>query len=256
MFQKAKRYKFLFKELVKRDFKKKYNKTALGMIWSVLHPTLDFLVMRVVFSYLFQRNIDHYTTYLFSGVLVNSFFHESTNGGMFSLTQNAGILQKINVPKYIFLLSKNVSVCINFALTSVVYFAFIIIGDGIRVSWHFLALLYPVGCLLIFNLGMGLILSAMYVFFKDTQYLYSIFCKMLTYVSAVFYSIESFPEKVQSLFYLNPIYDYITYFRIITMENRIPDLRLHLLCAVYAVVILAIGMLIYKRSNYKFVFYF
>lgn len=255
MIKKMKRYKFLFKELVKRDFKQKYKKTVLGMFWSVLHPILDFLVMRFVFSYLFERNIDHYTTYLFSGILVNSYFNESTNGGMLSLTSNAGILQKINVPKYMFLLSKNVSVFINYLLTMSVYFIFAGL-DGIGPTWRFILLLYPTLCLIVFNIGMGLILSALYVFFKDTQYLYSVFCKLLMYVSALFYEVESFPEKMQPFFLLNPIYDYITYFRTIVIARQIPDLRLHLLCAGYALVALVVGAIVYKRNNYKFVFYF
>ena len=101
--------RFLFSELVKRDFKQKYKRTVLGMWWSVLSPLLTLLVMRLVFTQFFGRNISHYTTYLFCGTLVFSYFKESTNGGMNALMANRGIISKVNVPKYMFLLSKNIS---------------------------------------------------------------------------------------------------------------------------------------------------
>lgn len=110
-------HQFMFEELVKRDFKQKYKRTVLGMAWSVLSPLLTLLVMRVVFTRFFGRDTPHYTTYLFAGNLMFSYFRESTNGGMQSLMSNASIFTKINVPKYMFLLSKNVSAVINFGLT-------------------------------------------------------------------------------------------------------------------------------------------
>ena len=108
MFNKLLRHQFLFEELVKRDFKKKYKRTVLGMAWSVLSPLLMLLVMRLVFTQFFGRGMEHYTTYLFCGNLVFSYFSESTGQGMTSLMGNAGIFTKVNVPKYLFLFSKNV----------------------------------------------------------------------------------------------------------------------------------------------------
>ena len=95
---KARQNRFLFEELVKRDFKQKYKRTVLGMAWSILSPLLQLLVMRVVFTQFFGRAIAHYTTYLFCGNLVFSYFRDSTNGGMNSLMSNAHIFSKVNVP--------------------------------------------------------------------------------------------------------------------------------------------------------------
>ena len=103
MIQKMKKYQFLFEELVKRDFKKKYKRTVLGMAWSVLSPLLTLLVMRLVFTQFFGRETDHYTTYLFCGNLVFSYFSESSREGMSSLMGNSRIFSKVNIPKYLFL---------------------------------------------------------------------------------------------------------------------------------------------------------
>ena len=121
---RLRQYQFLFEELAKRDFKKKYKRTVLGMAWSMLSPMLTLLVMRLVFTQFFGRNMEHYTTYLFCGNLVYSFFNESTSQGMTSLMENASIFTRVNVPKYLFLFSKNVQTLINFGLTLIVFFIF------------------------------------------------------------------------------------------------------------------------------------
>ncbi len=251
---KIRRNWFMFTELTKRDFKQKYKRTVLGMGWSVLSPLLTLLVMRLVFTQFFGRNTPYYTTYLFAGNLVFSFFKESTNGGMYALISNASIFTKINVPKYMFLFSKNVSAIINFALTLLVFFIFAAI-DGITFSWRFLTLLYPICCLLLFNLGIGLILSALYVFFRDTKYLYDIFTLLLMYCSAIFYRVDSYPEAIQRIFLINPIYCVIKYFRVVVIDGHIPSASFHLLILGYALAALGIGALIYKKNNQKFLYY-
>lgn len=247
-------YRFLFSELVKRDFKQKYKRTTLGMLWSILYPLLNLLVMRMVFTHFFGRNTPHYTTYLFAGNLCMSFFRESTKGGMGSLMANANIITKINVPKYLFLFSKNISAIINFALTFMVFLLFVLI-DRITFTIKFICLLYPIICLTVLNIGIGLILSAMYVFFRDTEYFYDIFLILLNYVSAIFYSVDGYPQNIQRLFLLNPIYCNIKYMRTIVIDGNIPSLKFHLLILSYSVVSLLVGGLIYKKKNHDFVYY-
>lgn len=249
-----KKKQFLFEELVKRDFKEKYKRTVLGMAWSVLSPLMTLFVMKLVFTEFFGRDMPHYTTYLFSGNLVMAYFKESTKGGMNSLMSNAKIFTKINVPKYMFLLSKNVSSLVNFGLTLTVYFLFCV-ADGISFGPHMLLLIYPVLCLLTFNLGVGLVLSALYVFFRDVQYLYDVFLTLLTYLSAIFYTIDRFPASIQRLFLLNPVYCYIKYFRVVVIDGDIPSVAFHLLCAFYAIALVLIGGFIYKKYNHKFLYY-
>lgn len=157
------------------------------------------------------------------------------------------------MPKYIFLLTKNVSAIINFAITLVIFFLFVAI-DGIAFSWRFFMIAYPIVCLILFNIGIGLILSAMFVFFRDTQYLYDIATLLLMYLSAIFYSVEAYAPNIQRLFLLNPIYCYIKYIRLIVIDGVIPSLQYHLLL-LYAFAAVVIGGWIYKRQNHKFLYY-
>lgn len=254
MLEKIKKQQFLFEELVKRDFKAKYKRTVLGMAWSILSPLLQLLVMRVVFTQFFGRNTPNYTTYLFCGNLVYNYFRDSTTGGMNSLMQNRGIISKVNVPKYLFLFSRNVSALINFGLTLCVFFLFTLM-DGITPGLRYLALIYPVLCLIVFNIGMGLVLSALFVFFRDINYLYDIFTLLLMYMSAIFYTVDGYPPLIQKLFLCNPIFCYIKYFRVVVISGEIPSLPYHLLCAFYAIVMVCIGGWIYKKYNHQFLYY-
>lgn len=254
MLTKLKQYQFLFEELVKRDFKKKYKRTILGMAWSLLSPLLTLLVMRIVFTQFFGRNMDHYTTYLFCGNLVFAYFNESTSQGMTSLMGNASIFTRVNIPKYLFLFSKNVQTLINFGLTLIVFFVFCIL-DKITFTWKFIFLIYPMVTLLLFNIGLGLILSALFVFFRDIQYLWSIFTQLLMYLSAVFYTIDRYPYHVQCLFLLNPVYLHIRYFRKIVLEATIPTIEFHLIMLIYVLAVVRMGFWMYKKYNTQFLYY-
>ena len=153
-----------------------------------------------------------------------------------------------------FLLAKNAQTLINFGLTLLVFFLFCLL-DGIVFSWEFIFLVYPIIGLLLFNLGMGLVLSALYVFFRDMQYLWTVFIQLLMYASAIFYTTDGFGPVLQVVFHLNPVYLFITYFRQVVIGNVIPPLWFHLLIAFYVAVALFVGIRMYKKNNHQFLYY-
>ena len=254
MVKKLKEHQFLFEELVKRDFKKKYKGTVLGLLWSVLSPLLQLIVMALVFTRFFGRSTPHYIVYVFCGNIIFSYYHEATRGGMGAIVMNAGIFTKVNVPKYLFLLSKNVQALISFLLTILILFVFVA-ADRIPFTWRFFLLLYPVGMLILFNIGLGLILSAWYVFFRDMQYLYDVFNRLLMYMSAVFYTIDKFSPQARQLFLINPVYCFIYYFRLVIINGVIPPLYLHLIILADVCIVVGFGCLIYKKKNTEFLYY-
>lgn len=251
---KLKQHQFLFEELVKRDFNKKYKRTVLGVAWSVLAPLLTLFVMKLVFTQFFGRTTPHFTIYLFCGNLIFTYFSEATKGGMSTIMGNAGIFTKVNVPKYLFLLSKNVQSFINFLLILVIFFVFVAF-DGLAFTWKFLLLIYPICGLILFNIGVGMILSALYVFFRDIKYLYDVLIKLVMYMSAIFYDVNRYPVDVQCLFLLNPIYVFISYFRTIVIDAAIPSPVIHLLILLYTGLALGIGCWMYKKYNRRFLYY-
>lgn len=248
-----KQYKFVFTELVKRDFKKKYKRSILGVLWSMLAPLFTLLVINFVFGHFFGRTQPYYTIYLFSGWLIFQYYNEATNGAMNSLMSNAGIFSKVKVPKYMFLFSRVASSSINFFLTLLVYFAFVI-AYRLPITWKFITLLYPIGCMFVLILGVGLILSALFVFFRDVQYLYGVFTTALMYATPIFYTVDLMGDRAW-IFYLNPLYYYATYFRSVVIDGIIPPLWFHGAMAAVSIVFFAIGCWMYKKYNYKFLYY-
>ena len=249
-----KKYNFLFEELVKRDFKQRYKRTFFGIAWSMLGPLLHLLVMSLVFIHFFGSDIPHFVIHVFAGLQIFTFFKDSTSQGMQSLISNSGILTKVKVPKYLFLLSKNIASLINFGLLLVIFFLFAAI-DGVPFTWRFILLIYPIITLTVFNIGVGLVLSALFVFFKDIQYLYDIFTLLLMWLSAIFFSIETFSITIQRLFLFNPVFTHIHYFRLIVLHGVIPAWHIQLMCGLYALVAILVGAFFYKRYNYRFVYY-
>ena len=150
--------------------------------------------------------------------------------------------------------SKNVQSLFNFGLTVCFFFVFCIL-DNITFTWKFILLVYPVCCLVLFNVGVGLILSALFVFFRDIQYLWSVFTQLLMYMSAIFYTIDNYSPMVRNLFLLNTVYLFIRYFRKIVIEATIPTVWFHLLMAADVIIVLGIGCWIYKKYNTRFLYY-
>ncbi len=250
-----KKYGFLFEELVKRDFKNLYRGAVLGVVWSVLSPLLTLLVMRLVFTQFFGHSIDHYTTFLFCGTLAFSFFSDCTSQGMFTLRSNVQIYSRVNMPRYIFLLSKNTQLLCNFALTMCVFLVFCLL-DSVAVTPRFLLLLYPILCMVVFNIGLGLFLAVLLVLFRDIQYLWNVIVRLLMYLSAVFYNVNSYPPLIQRVFLLNPVYCFIRYFRQVVLDGVTPSLEFHLLILAYTLAALALGCGIYWKFKDSYLSYF
>lgn len=246
--------KFLLKQLIQRDFKGRYKRAVLGVLWSMLSPLLFFAAQAIVFSYFFDRG-EHYISYLITGNIVFHYFTDATTNSMFALQGNGGIISKIKVDKEIFLFSRSISCLINFGLNLIIMFTIVAI-DKTPFDWKFLMLLFPITCMFFLNMGIGYILSALFVFFKDTQYLYSLFTRVLLYFSAIFYHIEVFPKNIQKLFFINPVYSYISYFRSIVIYQTIPTLFAHILCIAFPFIFMLIGKLIYNLNDNKFAYYF
>ena len=196
----------------------------------------------------------HYTTYLFCGLLTFNWFAESTNGGMRCLFGNASIFTKVNVPKYLFLFSVNIQVLLNFALTLFVFFVFCAI-DHVPFTWRFLCLGYPIITMLLFNVGMGMILSALFIFFRDIDYLWSVALQLIMYGSAIFYAVDKFPPEIQFVFSMNPVYRHIAYIREVVLSGLVPSLETHLTLLAFALAAFLAGAYMYKHYNTKFLYY-
>ena len=269
-FRRFSRYWDLLVQLVQRDIKLKYRRSFLGYLWSILTPLLSMAVMAIVFTKMFKRSIENYPLYLICGNILFSFMRESTNQALYSVIGNAALLKKTYVPKYIFTLSKVTSCMVNFVL-SLGALLIVMIATGQPFRWMNLLIIVPTVELYVFCVGLGLLLAAGTVFFRDIKNIWSVITLAWMYLTPIFYSVESFNESkepgviaVSTLGIIirrfNPMYMYIQQFRYFIMQYEVAliEVPCHLLIwrgAICSVLMLIIGLLTFNATKNKFILY-
>ena len=263
IFANFKKYSFLMKQIILRDFKVKYKRSVLGILWSLLYPVLMMAVMTIVFSQVFKLKAEgvNFIVYLMTGLIMFNYFSEATSNAMTSVVMNFSLINKVYIPKYIFPLAKCLFVGINFLLTLIPWLIIIVLSNfGLgQYACHFniYYLLIPLVFVLfiMFTIGMGFLLSCVSVFLRDVFYIYGIVLTIWNYFTPVFYSIQIIPAKYLPLFKLNPLYTYITTVRTIVLEGRFPGYTMLGLCCLWSFIMLLIGGLVFKSKQDKFIYY-
>lgn len=248
------KYRFLLVELVKRDIKIKYRRSVLGIFWSFLEPLLFMIVLTIIFSTFFSRNIENYPVYLLTGRLVFMFYSQATNGSMMSIKNNAPTIKKLYVPKYIFTISQSISALVTYLL-SLIVLVLVMIATGAPLTLYIALFLVPTMLLLIFNIGVGLILATINVFFRDIEHLYGVFLTLLMYGSAIFFPAEIIPANFQWLLTWNPIYAMIKLSRDIFLYGQFFDTFSLIFATVSAFGALIIGAYLFYKYQDKFILY-
>lgn len=247
-------YKYLLKLLVRKEIKKKYKESFLGILWSFINPLLNMIILTIIFSTLFNRTIENFPVYLLSGLLLFNFFSTSTTASMKSIITSANLIKKVYIPKYIFPVSKIISNFIFFTISLIVLLLIMIVT---RANITINVVYAPIYLLLlfIFSSGIGLILATITVFFRDIEHLYDVCMTALRYASALFFPAEIIPDKYQFILTLNPIYYFIKGFRDVVYSGVALDLYNLFMCFVLAVISMFIGIIVYKKNQNKFILY-
>lgn len=245
-------YKPLMHELVVRDLKIKYRRSVLGYVWSLLNPLLMMAVMTVVFSYMFRFDIPNYPLYLICGQTLWTFFNESTNMAMHSVLVNGALIRKVYIPKYIFPISRVLScfVTMSFSLLAILI---VMLFTGVPFSFAMLLIPVPLFLLLVFCMGIGMVLSALSVYFRDIVHLYSVLTMVWMYVTPIFYPISALPEEVAQYITLNPLFHYISFFRELVLTGSVPVAATWLNCVISSVVAFAVGLWSFHRLQKNFI---
>ena len=248
-------YKDLLKLLVTRDIKLKYRRSFLGYLWSVLNPLMIMIVMTIVFSTMFNRNIENFPVYLFCGQLLFNFMNSSTHQAIFSITSNAALLKKTYVPKFIFTVSKITSGMVDlvFSLGALVI---VMVVTRATFSWTILLFPFVILQLYLFCVGLGLFLAQANVFFKDSQFIYNAVTTAWMYLTPIFYPLEMLPEwLIWCVKHLNPMYFYVGQFRDLIYSGTIPGTMI--VCAGWgaAILMLIIGIRSFSKTEDNFILY-
>ncbi len=246
------KYSFLLKQLISRDFKIKYKRSALGVAWSFLNPLLSMAVQYVVFSTIFRSDVPNYPLYLLTGIVFFNFFSEATSTGMVSITSNAALIKKVYMPKYIYPISKVFSSLINFSLAILPIFLFMIFtGTPFRPS--LLLLIFDIICLTGFIAGMVMLLSTSMTFFQDTQFLWSVISMAWMYLTPIFWPETIVPAELLPYFRMNPMYQYIDFARTCIINGVSPEPMAYIKCAGIALISMIIGITVFRKNQNKFV---
>lgn len=254
LFYMVSNYAYLLKQLVSRDFKIKYKRSYLGIVWSLLNPLLTMSVQYIVFSTIFKADIENYPAYLLTGIVFFNFFNEAATLGMSSIVGNAALIKKVYMPKYIYPVSKVISTSVNLVLSFVPLFL-LMAFTGTRFTPALFLLIFDVACLLMFVIGLVLLLSTAMTFFQDTGFLWGIIAMIWQYLTPVFYPISIIPAKFLPYYQLNPMCQFISFARTCIIDGVSPNPKAYFLCLVSALFMLAMGMFVFRKQQNKFVLY-
>ena len=248
------RFSPLLRELVVRDIKVRYRHSVLGLVWTVLNPLLMMVVITIVFSTLFKQNIPNFPIYYLSGSLIFSFNSESTTTALNSIISNAALIKKVYIPKYLFPFSNVLSGLVNLGFSLIAMFIVMLIT---KAPFHVTLLLLPIPIFyaFLFATGLGILLSALTVYFRDIAHFYGVFILAWTYFTPVFYPVEILPDTVMKIMQCNPMYHLVTYMRDLVLYGTFPSMKENLLCIIMGVGMVILGLCVFYKKQDHFVLY-
>lgn len=262
------RNKNIVVQLVKRGVKLQYRNSAIGVIWTILNPLLNMFVMYIVFGTILDYNDDKtYLLYLLCGNIIFNTMRAATSQSLPSLVYNRGLLTKNKIAYSVFPLATNLTAIVNFVFSFVaLIIVMLIVSIQVPVFSRMVWLTIPMlPALFLFNYGVSLILSALYVFFRDVMHFYNVFLTLWMYFTPIFYKIGSLGSLWQEIVMklvmkLNPMAHYIEYFRNIiyrvktgTLHEAAVDTSLLSLYSI-GLSFAVIGSLIFSLTKRKFIF--
>lgn len=248
--EQRKQYLFVIRELTSREIKRKYSRSYLGIVWSVLNPLLMMTVLSMIFTQIFDRAIENYPIYYLSGYILWHMFTGATNAAMTTLIDNKNMLIKVRLPMEIFVIARVYTALVNLGYSLIAYIVMLIV---FRIQIRVTVLLFPVIILfiLMFSLGVSFVLSTAYVFFGDVKHLYSVILTLWMYCSAIFYPVDRLEGVIRTVIEFNPIYEYISATRNVVMYGAMPSVTEILKMLIWSVAVLGIGYWIFRRNKNK-----
>ncbi|MBD3328343.1 hypothetical protein GF340_03500 [Candidatus Peregrinibacteria bacterium] len=240
----------IIKELVKAEFKLRYQGSFLGYFWTLIKPLLLFGVIYLVFNFFLPISQENYAIYLLLGVLMWTFFHEATLVGMNTFVTKRDLVTKIYFSRTSLILASTISSLITFVLNMVVFFVFLILSGLVPGPEAFMFILYAVELYLIAT-GVTFILASLYIHFHDLQHIWEIFLQIGFWLTPIIYPLSLIPTEYHDYVLLNPIARLIEYSRGLFIDYQIPSLQMNLYLLIATIIIFAGGYLVFKTQESK-----
>lgn len=252
--------RFILQQLVSKDFKLKYRRSFLGVLWSVLNPLLMMIIMSFVFSYMFKSTVENYPLYLIVGNITFTLMSDATNGGLGSIIGAASLLKKVKVDRWVFPVQKVLSAVVNFAF-SLIAVVVVMLWYRVVPTWHILWMFVGLFLLMLFCIGISLFIGALAVFFRDMMHLWGVLLTAWTYLTPIFWDLSllttnpSVPHYVIWVVKANPMYNYLDIMRCAIVYQTSPSGTVLLIAAISSLVSIILGLLVFRRTQHKFILY-
>lgn len=252
MFKELYNYRELLKSNVKKDIRGKYKGSFLGVMWSFINPLLMTLVYAIVFPFILRSTEPNYVTFLIIGILPWTFFTTVISQGTFCILANAGIIKKVYFPREILPISVATSGLVNFLISCIIIFIFLIfsgIGFSIQILWLLLIILTQY----ILSLAIIFITSAIDVYIRDFEYIINFIIQMLFYATPILYKADMFVgSSFEWLIAINPMATIITCYRDVLFYQSMPHIKSILFVLLLSIILLYVGYRVFKRMEKGF----
>jgi len=247
-------YRYLVVQFVRRDILTRYKRSVLGVAWTMLNPLGTMLILTIVFSQAFGGSQEGYAAYVLSGLIAWNFFAQSSNAATLHLVWGGSLLKKIYIPRTSFAVSATGTGLINI-LFSLIPLLIVMLITGVPIRWTIILLPIPILFLAMFALGVGLLISAMAIFYADIAEMFQIALTAWMYLSPVIYSPEILPEAYRFwITRLNPMFYLIELFRMPIYYGKVPDLSLVMIAGGISIVTLFVGWIYFTGKSDEFAY--
>lgn len=245
-------YRLLLKSNIKKEIRGKYKASFLGILWSFVNPLLSALIYAIVFPFILKNTEPHYVTFIIIGILPWTYFTNTIMQGTMVILNNAGIIKKVYFPREILPIATNTSGLINFLISCIIIFIFLI-ASGIGFSKYIIFLPLIILVQYIFQLGIILITCAVEIYVRDAEYIINFLVSMLFYATPIIYSAKMFMgSKIEWIIKLNPMASIINSYRNVLFYQTIPEIKSLLITLGGSILLLIIGFKIFNKLQKGF----
>ncbi|MCJ0699750.1 ABC transporter permease [Frigoribacterium faeni] len=260
----------LLLNLTMREITGRYKRTVLGQLWSLLNPLASMLVYTIVFGIIFRSDpgpgdpsgLDVFALWLLCGLLPFQFFQNAVNGGMGAIWANTALVKKVYFPRTNLVLAASFSAAFNWSIEMLILAAAVLVAGAFVLPFLPLVVVFMV-LLVIMSTGIGLILAVVNVYFQDMQHIIGIALRLLMYLSPVVYPVSYVADRsanfgpivgditLLQIYELNPLERFISVFRQLLYDNRLPEMSDTLWCLAWTIVFAVVGILVFKANEKK-----
>jgi ABC-type polysaccharide/polyol phosphate export permease len=240
-------YIFLIRTLVEKDFKVRYRNMSLGVLWSLLNPLIMMGLLTFIFTKIFAQPHDrNFPLSVLCGLVPLNFFTLAWVTGASSILDNAPLIKRVPVPRYVFPIASVLSNCLHLLIQIILLLGIILVfGRGVNIHWLWLPLLW--GLEILFVMGLALAFSALNVYVRDTRYVIESTNTVLFWLVPVFYSFALIPIRFRGIYEINPVAALVLMMRNVLLEGHAPLGSTLIRLAVVSIVMFGTGLFVFAK---------